>query len=177
MTIVTIHRNDIFNPFQVHTRLWYFGLANARRFYSSMGDLLGREGLRHCKGTFLNILLHQFYLRIHGSEKQRGLGFCINVAKEMLTFFKDVFTATKGIRWKASVFLVLSFVTSPTLLAFYTSFKTPTRQFMLIYRMVDQRKAAQTLVCNEQFHLQNLYFKASRFRRSCELCSLAKWLP
>ena len=39
--------NNVINPFgSIITRLWYFNLTNARRFYSSRGDFLDRKGLK-----------------------------------------------------------------------------------------------------------------------------------
>ena len=41
-------------PFQVHTRLWYFTLANGRRFYWPRGELLDRKEL-----TYFRSLLNE----------------------------------------------------------------------------------------------------------------------
>ena len=41
---ITLIRQEV-QPFQVHTRLWYFTLAKARRFYSSRGGLLDTKRL------------------------------------------------------------------------------------------------------------------------------------
>ena len=41
-----IFETCVFSSFGVHTRLCYFTVADATRFYSSRGDLLDRKGLK-----------------------------------------------------------------------------------------------------------------------------------